>query len=122
MILNKNLDRKTKKKPGLRKADVFKIGYKKDDLCTATPILKMRLIFSTIVLTPSSFELILNPIGTLNIESKHFPFYANVLFVLLSKQCPLSNLLNYFIIIGNFFPCGTAEAIITQNSRISIKN
>ena len=33
----------------------------------------------------------------------------NVLFGVLSKQCPLSNLLNYFIVIGKIIFCGTAE-------------
>ena len=52
----------------------------------------------------------------------------NVLFGILSKQCPLSNLFNYFTVIENYF-CGTAEEAkhflkskdCNQNLRLNIK-
>ena len=68
---------------------VFKIGYNwSDDVCSfceAEPEISNA---------QGNFGTILNLTGA---------SYQNIIFGIISKQCPITNLLNYFIIVGKLF-------------------
>ena len=66
--------------------------------------LRIYITFSVNALTPKRSGQISNRTHRYHISDQPIHLSAqNVLFGVLSKQCPLSNLLNYFIIIGKLF-------------------
>ena len=83
---------------------LFKIGYKTDDLCTfcnAEPETLSHLFYDCS--HSKKFWIDFESYWCLLSNQQISLSMQNILFGILEKRCPLSNLLNYFIIIGKLF-------------------
>ena len=105
---------------------LFKIGYKADDLCTfcnAEPETLSHLFYDC---SPSKkFWIDFESYWCLLSNQQISLSMQNILFGILEKQCPLSNLLNYFIIIGKLFlwDCRRSKTLTKiQGFQSKIKN
>ena len=101
-----------------------KIGFKINDACTFWECVSLCLWMPSLQNVLDWFRIVRVP----SIESANPSLRTKRLFGILSKQCPLSSLLNYFIVVGNYF-CGTAEEAkhflkfkdCNQNLRLNMK-
>ena len=76
-----------------------KIGFKINDACTFWECVSLCLWMSSLQNVLDWFRIVRVP----SIESANPSLRTKRLFGILSKQCPLSSLLNYFIVIGKLF-------------------
>ena len=101
-----------------------KTGFKINDACTFWECVSLCLWMPSLQNVLDWFRIVRVP----SIESANPSLRTKRLFGILSKQCPLSNLLNYFIVNGKLFlwDCRRSQTLpkskdCNQNLRLNMK-